>query len=59
MVRKEIETIPAVRLHKSSKTRLEFPVFLGKRKDGALRFCMEYRALSKGMWVDKCLLPKI
>ena len=59
VVRQELDNMLEAGIITPSVSAWLFPVVIASKKDGKLRFCVDYRALNRRMKADRWPLPKI
>ena len=59
VVREEIDNMHKAGIISPSAAAWSFPVVIATKKDGKLRFCVDYRALNRVMKADNWPLPKM
>ena len=59
VVREEIDKMLKAGIIRPSVSAWSFPVVIATKKDGKLRFCVDYRTLNKVMKPDRWPLPNI
>ena len=59
VVREDINKMQRARIITPSAAAWSFPVVIATKKDGKLRFCVDYRALNRVMKADKWPLSKM
>ena len=59
VVRKEVDRMLAAGIITAVESSWTYPVVIDTRKDGSLRFCVDYRKLNSVVHADRWPLPRV